>query len=143
MSLPALSDITTASLLRDRRVALALTALAAAQVGAVWAGVGGWPCPVRGATGLPCPGCGLTRGAVALARGQWGESLAAHAFAPVLLICLAACAVAALLPRRQREAFVGVAERVERRTRASAFLLAALLLYWLVRLIFLPDAFNL
>jgi hypothetical protein len=142
MSLPALSDISTASLLRDRRVPLALTALAAAQVWAVWAGAGGWPCPVRGATGVPCPGCGLTRGAVALARGQWGESFAAHAFAPLLLVFLAACAFAALLPRRQRETFAGVAERVERRTRASAFLLAALLLYWLVRLIFLPGAFN-
>lgn len=142
MSLPGLSDISTASLLRDRRVPLALAALAAAQVGAVWSGVGGWPCPVRGATGLPCPGCGLTRGAVALARGEWGESLAAHAFAPVLITFLAACAFAALLPRRQREAFAGLVERVERRTRASAFLLAALLLYWLVRLLFPPGALG-
>ena len=143
MSLPGLTDISTATLLRDRRVPLAVTALAAAQVAAVWAGVGGWPCPVLGATGLPCPGCGLTRGAVALARGRWGESLAAHAFAPVLLACLAALAVAAVLPRRQREVFAGLAERLERRTRASAFLLGALLLYWVVRLIFLPGAFKL
>lgn len=142
MSLPVLPDISTASLLRDRRVPFALTAVAAAQLGAVWAGVGGWPCPVRCATGLPCPGCGLTRGAVALARGEWGESLAAHAFAPVLLVFLAACAFAALLPRRQREAFAGLAERVERRTRASAFLLAAFLLYWSVRVLFLTGNFG-
>ncbi|MET0626168.1 MAG: DUF2752 domain-containing protein [Pyrinomonadaceae bacterium] len=142
MPLHALPDIPTASLLRDRRVPLAVTALAAAQVGAVWAGVGGWPCPVHGATGLPCPGCGLTRAAVALVRGHWGESLAAHAFAPVLLVCLAALALAAILPRRQREAFAGLAERLERRTRASVFLLAAFLLYWLARLLFLPGAFG-
>lgn len=143
MPLPGLPDISTASLLRDRRVTLALTALAAAQVWAVWAGVGGWPCPVRCATGLPCPGCGLTRGAVALARGRWGESLAAHAFAPVLVVFVAACAFAALMPRRQREAFAGLAERLERRTRASAFLLAALILYWLARLLFPHGAFDL
>jgi hypothetical protein len=75
-------------------------------------------------------------------RGEWVESLSAHAFAPVLVVALAAFAVAALLPRRQREAFAGFAERLERRTRASALLLAALLLYWLVRLLFLPGAFS-
>jgi Protein of unknown function (DUF2752) len=137
-----LLDITASSLLRERGVALALTALAAAQLGAVAAGVGGWPCPFLGATGLPCPGCGLTRAALALARGEVGASLATHAFAPVLLASVAAFAAAAILPRRQRVAFVGFAERLERRTRASALLLAALLLYWLVRLLFLPGAFS-
>jgi hypothetical protein len=142
MSFPGFPDTSTSSLLRDRRVALALTATAAAQLAAVYAGVGGWPCPLRSAVGIPCPGCGLTRAVVALARGEWSESLAAHAFAPVLVVSLAAVAVAALLPRRQREAFVGLAERLERRTRASALLLAALLLYWLARLLFLPGAFG-
>ena len=139
MSFLGLPDISTASLLRERGVALALTALVAAQVGAVSSGLGGWPCPFLGATGLPCPGCGLTRAALALARGELGASLAAHAFAPVLVLALAALAVAALLPRPQREAFAALAERVERRTRASAFVMAALLLYWLARLMFLPG----
>jgi hypothetical protein len=139
-----LPDSTPASLLlRDRRVALALTAFAAVQLGAVASGVGGWPCAFRGATGLPCPGCGLTRAFVALARGEWGASLAAHAFAPVFAVLLVAVSVAALLPRRRREAFAALAERWERRTRASALLLAALLLYWLARLLFLPGAFGL
>jgi len=142
MPFPGLPDITTASLLRDRRVALVVTGLAALQIGAVAAGVGGWPCPFKSLTGVPCPGCGLTRAAVALVRGEWGQSLATHAFAPVLFLALAAFAVAAFLPRRQREAFAGVAERLERRTRASAFLLAALLLYWIVRVLFLPGVFN-
>jgi hypothetical protein len=131
-----LPDASPAPLLRDRRVALALTAAAVAQIGAVAAGVGGWPCPLKGLTGVPCPGCGLTRAVSALARGEWGESLAAHAFAPLVLFALAALAVAALLPARQREAFAAAAERLERRTRASAVLLAALLVYWSVRLLF-------
>lgn len=142
MPFRGLSDISPASLLRERRVALVVTALATAQLGAVWAGVGGWPCPVLNATGVPCPGCGLTRASIAFARGEWGESLSAHAFAPVLLLALAAFAAAALLPRRQRETFAALAERLERRTRASALLLAALLLYWLCRLPFLPGAFS-
>jgi hypothetical protein len=142
MPFTALPDTSPASLLRDRRVALALTTLAAAQLGAVSAGLGGWPCPLLSVAGVPCPGCGLTRAAVALARGEWVESLAAHAFAPVLVAALAAVVVAALLPRRQREAFAGYAERLERRTHASAFLLAAFILYWSVRLLFLPGAFG-
>lgn len=142
MPLHGLPDTSPAALLLDRRVALALTAAAAAQMGAVAAGVGGWPCPFKGLTGVPCPGCGLTRAAVALARGEWGESLAAHAFAPVVLLALAAFAVAAVLPRRRREAFAAAAGRLERRTRASAVLLAALLIYWSVRLLFPSVAFG-
>ncbi len=142
MPLLGLPDFSPASLLRDRRVALVVTGLAAAQLAAVAAGAGGWPCPVRSLAGVPCPGCGLTRATLALVRGEWGESLAAHAFAPVLLLGLAAFAAAALLPRRQRYAFAAAAERLERRTRAAVFLAAALLLYWSARVLFLPGAFG-
>jgi hypothetical protein len=119
-----------------------VTAVAAAQVGAVAAGVGGWPCPFKGLTGLPCPGCGLTRAVVALARGEWRESLALHAFAPLLAAAVLAAAVAALLPQARREAFAAFLVRAERRVRLPYVLPAALLLYWSVRLLFLPGAFR-
>ena len=131
-----------ASLLRDRRVALGVTALAAAQVACVAAGAGGWPCPMKSALGIPCPGCGLTRASVALLRGEFANSFGAHAFAPVLLVVLAALAVAAFLPASQREAFANLVGRFERRTKAAYVVLGALLLYWSVRLLFLPGAFN-
>lgn len=133
-------DTTLASLLRDRRFALGVAAAAAAQVAAVSAGVGGWPCPVMSALGVPCPGCGLTRGAVALLRGEFAAALGAHAFAPLLLVGLAALAVAALLPASRREAFAGLVARFERRTRVSYVLAAALLLYWSVRLLLTQGA---
>jgi hypothetical protein len=136
-------DITLASLLRDRRVALGVTALAAAQVVAVATGAGGWPCLMKSALGIPCPGCGLTRASVALLRGDFAAAFSLHAFAPVLLLGLAAFAVAGFLPRARREAFAGAVARFERRTRAAYVLAAALLLYWSVRLLFLPGAFNL
>lgn len=35
-------------------------------------------CGFRSGTGLPCPGCGLTRSWVYMAHGAWRESLAMH-----------------------------------------------------------------
>jgi hypothetical protein len=42
-------------------------------------------CPFRLVTGLPCPGCGLTRSWVYLVHGQWLDSVAANPFGAVLL----------------------------------------------------------
>jgi hypothetical protein len=142
MTNPVWPDVALSSLLRDRRVSLGVTALAAAQVAAVSAGVGGWPCPLKSALGIPCPGCGLTRASVALLRGEFAAAFSYHAFAPLLLLGLAAFAVAGVLPAAQRDAFAGLAWRVERHTRAAYVVLAALLLYWSARLLFLPGAFN-
>jgi len=131
-----------AALLRDRRVSLGVTAVAAAQVAGVAAGVGGWPCPVKAAFGIPCPGCGLTRASVALLRGEFATAFGLHAFAPVLLLGVLAFAVAALLPAARRDAFAALVGRVERRTHVAYVVLAGLLVYWSVRVLFLPGAFS-
>jgi hypothetical protein len=141
MDNPGRPDTALASLLRDRRVSLGVTALAAAQVACVAAGVGGWPCPLKAATGIPCPGCGLTRASVSLLRGDFAASFGAHAFAPLLLVGLVALAVSGLLPAAGREAFASLVARFERRTKAAYVVLGALLLYWSVRLLFLPGSF--
>lgn len=135
-------DTALASLLRDRRVSLGVTAVAAAQVACVAAGIGGWPCPLKGALGIPCPGCGLTRAVIALLRGDFAASFRLHAFAPLLLVGVAVFAVAGVLPAPQREAFAGLIARAAHRTRAAYVVLSVLLLYWSARLLFLPGAFN-
>jgi|ERR1044072_328425 hypothetical protein len=143
MTNPGWPDTSLASLLRDRRFSLGVMGVAAAQVVGVATGVGGWPCPLKSALGIPCPGCGLTRASVSLLRGDFAAAFSAHAFAPVLLVGLAALAVAGFLPAAQREAFAGLVGRFERRTGVAYVLSAALLLYWSARLLFLPGAFNL
>ncbi len=34
----------------------------------------GTPCPIRLVTGLPCPGCGVTRAAMLLLTGRWQQA---------------------------------------------------------------------
>ena len=43
-------------------------------------------CIIRGLTGIPCPGCGMTRAFGCLLRGQWSLSFQMH---PMLLPWLA------------------------------------------------------
>lgn len=38
-------------------------------------------CPFRQVTGLPCPGCGLTRGFVCIGHGQIGQAIEFNPFA--------------------------------------------------------------
>jgi len=45
-------------------------------------------CTFKLVTGLPCPGCGLTRSLVAAAHGNWRQSVTYHRMGPVFLILL-------------------------------------------------------
>ncbi|HEV8237897.1 MAG TPA: DUF2752 domain-containing protein [Thermoanaerobaculia bacterium] len=54
-----------------------------------WIGLPSGPvytvCAFRRLTGIPCPGCGLTRAMAALARGELLLALHFHPFAPLVL----------------------------------------------------------
>lgn len=69
---------------------LALWAAAGVAGLAVLAGLHAWVppedprlsiCLLRNATGLPCPGCGLTRAFAHLAKGEWSAAWRDHPFA--------------------------------------------------------------
>lgn len=47
-------------------------------------------CAFRGVTGLPCPGCGLTRSFCAMGKGELARAFEFHALGPALFA--AACA---------------------------------------------------
>ncbi|WP_427385019.1 DUF2752 domain-containing protein [Janibacter sp. G56] len=76
--------------------ALAVAAAGAAGLAAAFvltpAGVDDGPvlCPVRRLTGLPCPGCGLTRSWVHLAHGDLSTALSLNLFGPALMAAVAA-----------------------------------------------------
>ncbi|TYL55530.1 DUF2752 domain-containing protein [Nocardioides sp. BGMRC 2183] len=56
-------------------------------------------CPFRLLTGLPCPGCGLTRSWVYATHGWWRESFLAHPFG---LLSIAVVLTLAVLVVRAR-----------------------------------------
>lgn len=61
-------------------------------------------CPFRRLTGLPCPGCGLTRSWTYLVHGWWSEAFAAHLFGPLLAAFVLVLAVVVLRARVRRTA---------------------------------------
>ncbi len=127
--------------LRDRKFSLVLAATAGLQLTLVAFSLPGWVCPIFHITGIPCPGCGLSRAVVLLLRGDLKGSLRYHAFAPILLLTIVAVILATVLPRSITEPVVSKAEALEGKTRITAIILIGLMLYWLARLIFMQSAF--
>jgi uncharacterized protein DUF2752 len=133
---PSISPI-----LRDRKFSLVLAATAGLQLTLVSFSLPGWVCPIFHITGVPCPGCGLSRAAMLLLQGDLKGSLRYHAFAPILLLTIVAVILAAVLPGSITEPVVSKAEGLEGKTRLTAIILIGLLLYWLARLVFMQSAF--
>ncbi|MCF8569522.1 DUF2752 domain-containing protein [Gordonia sp. HY002] len=50
-------------------------------------------CPFRHLTGLPCPGCGLTRAFVYTMHGDFSAAVTAHAFGPFVVVLAVVSAV--------------------------------------------------
>jgi hypothetical protein len=55
---------------------------------APWSQDGPVLCPFRLFTGLPCPGCGLTRSFCAIAQGDLRDAVAFHVLGPALFTAL-------------------------------------------------------
>ncbi|GAB99222.1 hypothetical protein GONAM_08_00130 [Gordonia namibiensis NBRC 108229] len=92
-------------------------------------------CPFAFMTGLPCPGCGLTRSWVAFMHGDSGASFRFNVFGPILLILtiVTVSLAVATLVRRRRSPLEGWRDVVL--GRAGAILLGAWLTYGLVRIV--------
>lgn len=122
-----------ASLVRDRKLGLAMAGGGVLYFALVW---GGWelmPCPLLKVTGLPCPGCGMTRSCLALLRGDWLESWRMNPFGPVFAVFWAVVGAGVLLPQPWRGNFAEWLERFERRTRWAGWVAGGLAIYGLTR----------
>jgi hypothetical protein len=129
------------SLLRDRRLGLIATGAAVLHIVLVSLGLPSWQCPMFRLTGIPCPGCGLTRAVTLLLRGEVQASFKFHAFAPIFLVLIAILIIGTFLPRSFIEPLSYKAEKLERQTGLTIIILGGLILYWLARLILFPTVF--
>ena len=59
-------------------------------------------CPFAICTGMACPGCGMTRAAAQLLRGDFGAAMTFHPLAPLIALQLVAVSVWYLLHRAGR-----------------------------------------
>ena len=91
-------------------------------------------CPFRAVTGLPCPGCGMTRAFCSIGHGDIAAAFSYNAlgplvFAAALLVWAHALAVVLKLagPR-------AALERLRPTERAAQVMLALTLAWWVVRL---------
>lgn len=93
-----------------------------------------WPCVFASVTGLPCPGCGMTRAVGALVRAEWSEAMRFHPFAPGFVLFGTVMAFCALAPGRIRNAVVRTIGRFESATRLPTIFLFAAVIYGLLRM---------
>jgi hypothetical protein len=130
-----------APIIRNRSSSLILSGAVLLQFGLTYLDLPGWQCPIFHATGIPCPGCGLSRATSYLLRGDWQSAFSLHIFAPVFILTIILIMIVTLLPKNYRQRMIAKLENIEIRTGISFFFLFGLLLYWAIRIIFSPQAY--
>jgi hypothetical protein len=91
-------------------------------------------CPFRAVTGLPCPGCGMTRAFCSIGHGDFASAFGFNPLAPFVFaaaLLLWAHALATLLKLDPARAAL---ERLRPTPRATRVMLAVTLVWWVVRL---------
>ena len=138
---PQIAFVPLSALLRNRRFGLILTGALSLHIIFVLLHLPLWECPFFKVTGLPCPGCGLTRACLLLVQGDVQAAMKFHAFAPVFVILISMMMIATVLPKTVTEPLIQKAETLERKTGVTLIIFSGLILYWLARLLWSPTMF--
>ncbi len=125
------------SLLQTRRACVVLSVVLVLQLVSAGLGVSVYQCPILKLTGVPCPGCGLSRGAVAALLLDPAGVVWWNAFGPAALLAVVLILLTGLLPERHRRAWVGRIAWIEQKTGITNTAFILLWLYWVGRLVLL------
>lgn len=124
-----------APILRERVLCIAMLLSAVGLLLFYVLGWGGWQCPFLAATGKPCPGCGFTRGAVALLQGDLRSAWQHHPFVLLALPLFIVLLIGAAAPEPFKQRFLHRLDKVERRTAITHLLVLAFLAFGLWRIL--------
>src|SRR6266404_6405684 len=114
--------------LRDRKFTFALAGATGLHIALVSLSLPSLECPFFRLTGIPCPGCGLSRATMLLLKGDLAGSFRFHAFAPIFLFAIVALILSVLLPKSIIQPAITRAELIERNTGLTVLILAGLIL---------------
>ena len=129
-----------ASILRERSLCFAVLVTGIVLVAANLLHLRLWVCLFRETTGLPCPGCGMTRAMSALCRGHLHDSLALHPFAPGIALAAVLLLLATVLPVKPRTMLVEAIALIEQRTGLALLFSIAMLTWGVWRIFHLAHA---
>jgi len=122
-----------AALLSDSRLSRAMLIGTGIYGILVWFDLPAFPCAWKNVTGLPCPGCGMTRSTLALMNGHFLESLRYNALTWIMLLLWLIVAIGITIPARYRKIWI---ERIgvwENRTRWGLWFTGIAVIYTLTR----------
>jgi hypothetical protein len=122
-----------AYLVRERKLGVAMLGGGLLYFAIAACGVNLLPCPFLNVTGLPCPGCGMTRASLALLRGDWAEVWHLNPFGPVFAVFWVVVGIGVALPQPSRARYAERLGRIEQRTRWVAWVACGLAIYTLTR----------
>jgi hypothetical protein len=129
-------EATRAAALRRALFALPLTS-AVFAVSALWRPSdlpGVVLCPFRALTGLPCPGCGMTRAFCSMGHGDVASAFGYNALAPFVFAGALLWWAHALATGLKLDSARCALERLKPTPLAARFMLAVAFAWWVVRL---------
>lgn len=91
-------------------------------------------CPFRAVTGLPCPGCGMTRAFCSIGHGDFAGAFGYNALAPFVFIGALLVWAHALATVLKLDPTRDALERLRPGARVTRVMLAVTLAWWVVRL---------
>ena len=94
-----------------------------------------WPCPLYFYCGIQCPGCGLTRAAIAILQGNLTDAWHFHPFSLFLCGAWGFLLIYQFIPGKLQEKLLSRIERIERITGIAYIFTALFFFYGFLRMV--------